>query len=459
MWEFVVPITFAVLTPHSLLPPSVYGLCTQITTAAFSSYLGKLIDKHDRIKVVSSGIVVQAICIAIASIFLWLLLEIPNHEIDDNIFASVYSSLLFIGLLIIASIELLGTTIVDLSVERDWVPELFDDEELALMNSRMRGIDLSTEILGPLIVGGLLSIPQVTPEIGFLSIGAFNFASFFPQFFLLLVVFKKHSFALEKNQSSAKSQTSPSTTSTTATVMQEWNPVVVLKETSSLFIKQPVALVAVSWSMLWMTLLSPHGVVLTSYLKGQGVEDWELSVFRSISAGVGLLGTLCFPYFSSRFGLKAVSQFCITEEGVFLIFAGVCFTLLHLNIANTIMMQLFMVFLVISRFGLHAFGIGELTLLQQGIPEDVRGRVNSFETVLCNLATCIIYTASAIVSDPNQFIWMVWASVISVNIGVLVFAYWNYQWEMKDEEHVHGLGGELDDHINYHSKTTKAKLY
>eukprot|EP01097_Dermamoeba_algensis_P007876 TRINITY_DN5081_c0_g2_i2.p1 TRINITY_DN5081_c0_g2~~TRINITY_DN5081_c0_g2_i2.p1 ORF type:complete len:353 (+),score=78.13 TRINITY_DN5081_c0_g2_i2:174-1232(+) len=324
------------------------------------------------------------------------------------------------------------------------------------MNSRMRGIDLAMEIVGPLVVGGLMSFSNMTAEVGFIYIAAFNFLSFFPQFLLLVTVYTNHTFALAKSPV-IKSDIMTETSSSTSSSIDDWNPMMVMKESWSLFIRQPVSLV-VSWSMLWMTVLSPHGIVLTSYLKGQGVIDWHLSLFRGMGAISGLLGTLSFPSLSQRIGLKTTSQLCIAEEGLMLLLAAVTFSLAYFDIASSVMLQIFMLLVIISRFGLYAFGIGELTLLQQGIPEEVRGRVNSIETMLCNLATVTVYSGAALVSHSDNFIWLVWTSVISINSAAMIFFYWNSQWEIKEEEHVHGDDDELDGHVSCHNKQQRSSI-
>jgi len=208
----------------------------------------------------------------------------------------------------------------------------------------------------------------------------------------------------------------------------EWNPLINIVKGWKLFWKQEVALVSIAFSLLWLTLLSPHDPVLTAYLKTMNYTEWQLGIFRAIGALVGVGGAFIFPYLSAK--LKSV-EFCslnfIWEEGIFLIFAGVMFQLsvsfTDLGFQN-VFRVFFLVFLVISRFGLYGFEVGEIQLLQKGIAEEVRGRVNSVESSLCNLAMLIVYGSSAVIYKPNWFPGLVWGSIFFIWTACVVYTRW-----------------------------------
>lgn len=68
--------------------------------------------------VVGYGIGVQVTCIVVSTIFLKLLLDGMHQSSGLEMFGSVSSILLFVGLLFSSSCGLLGFTLVDLSIER-----------------------------------------------------------------------------------------------------------------------------------------------------------------------------------------------------------------------------------------------------------------------------------------------------------------------------------------------------
>jgi len=77
---------------------------------------------------------------------------------------------------------------------------------------------------------------------------------------------------------------------------------------------------------------------------------------------------------------------------------------------------------------LYGFEVGEISILQQGIPEAVRGRVNSVESSLTSLASLLIFLGGFILSNPDLFIYLVWFSTFFVVSGGLSFIFWFIKW-------------------------------
>jgi len=103
----------------------------------------------------------------------------------------------------------------------------------------------------------------------------------------------------------------------------------------------------------------------------------------------------------------------------------------------TILQILFLVFVTISRCGLYGFEIGEVQMLQQGIPVAQRGEANSVEGSLTSMASMIVYVCGLVVSNPDYFIGLVWGSVFFVGSGMVVYLVWRLRWSMEFEEHTH----------------------
>jgi iron-regulated transporter 1 len=171
MWEFGIPFILITITPNSLIPSSLFGLLISIIRVIFGTTLGNQIDKKDKLKIITWGTMGQAFSIICSSIFLFLLLEIKDPQLKLNIFYTWKSSILFSLLLISSMIGSLAAMLVDISVERKWVPiTIKTDLYLTLINTRMRQIDLITEVSAPFIAGIILSIPGISFFIGFLII-------------------------------------------------------------------------------------------------------------------------------------------------------------------------------------------------------------------------------------------------------------------------------------------------
>ena len=79
---------------------------------------------------------------------------------------------------------------------------------------------------------------------------------------------------------------------------------------------KPYALVIISYAFLWLSVLSPHGVLLTSFLKdGAKASELTIGIFRGLGAFFGLIPTFlflkiknifieCFYYWESPKGLN-----------------------------------------------------------------------------------------------------------------------------------------------------------
>ena len=64
---------------------------------------------------------------------------------------------------------------------------------------------------------------------------------------------------------------------------------------------QPTFAAAIALALLYLTVLS-LGLLMTAYLKAQGLAEAELAIERGIGALTGILATFTFPPMSSRLG-------------------------------------------------------------------------------------------------------------------------------------------------------------
>ena len=124
--------------------------------------------------------------------------------------------------------------------------------------------------------------------IGFYLVALWNVMSFYPEYVLLNQILNKHP---ELNNKKIVSQAAKS------------GFIEKLKKGWSSFIHQPVSLLVVSYALLWISVLSPHGVLLTAFLKGGWLMPEPLiGSFRALGAVFGLSATFIFPHVHKRFG-------------------------------------------------------------------------------------------------------------------------------------------------------------
>ena len=149
--------------------------------------------------------------------------------------------------------------IAQVSVERDWVPKLFPPSELAVVNARFSRIDLICEVFSP-VVGGVF-LATMGPMWGFFLVVLTNLCTFLPEWLLLRRVHYRHRMQLAKRVEPSPNMFSPS-----AYLTFKDNPWFLLASVWAVFVRQPAALLIVSLAMVYFTVLSPHGMLLTAFL-------------------------------------------------------------------------------------------------------------------------------------------------------------------------------------------------
>jgi len=259
----------------------------------------------------------------------------------------------------------------------------------------------------------------------------------------------------------AKDKPKPPSKNKLKAVMQAWPT----------FAAQPsgVPLLVLSYALLYFTVLSPHGVIFTAYLKTRGLAGNTLAIFRAAGALSGVAGMSAFRYGASRLGVRRVCLVQLWILGVAVALASAIYLAEPMEGRGlTLPMGIFLGMIVISRFGLYGFDVGLLQLEQMHVDEKHRGEVGAVESSLCTLGTGAIYIATlATPSGPDAFSWIVVASALFVASGALCYTAWYCFYHEHththgptatsgDEaraHHAHGLHGEHSTH----SHTTQQK--
>jgi solute carrier family 40 (iron-regulated transporter), member 1 len=298
-------------------------------------------------------------------------------------------------------------------------------------------------VAGPLLAGFLILIPATDEQTSFIIVAIFNFVTFLPQYFLLTMVYDANEHLRAPKEQPPSNADSVSRSALAEWWHGEWNPIMNLYNSWDLFMMQPINYLSISFAFLWLTILSPHDVVFTAYLKSQGYTDWELGVFRGVGALFGVASTVAFPWFVEKYGLQWASFIYIFEEAAMVIGASVIFTL-NLKAETQILRFAFLGFILLSRCGLYGFEVGEIQMLQIGIPENVRGRVNSVESSLTSLASLAVFVAGLAFNNPKQFIYLCWGSAAFVALGAFIYLKWNATWKLVLGPHKHSKGADSD---------------
>nr|BFD67504.1 hypothetical protein HAGR004_25260 [Bdellovibrio sp. HAGR004] len=307
-----------------------------------------------------------------------------------------------------------GSSFMDIAIANDLVPSGISEAELTAFNSRFRQVDLFTEVAAPIAAGFLLVMGSSDlPMLGFYLVALWNLISFFPEYGILTSIFHERPDLSEKRIVVSKS----AKVSFLKKLTGGWRS----------FFREPVALVVAAYAILWLSVLSPHGVLLTAFLKdGWKLPEWEIGLFRGLGAVFGLAATVIFPFVEKKIGLIQSSKSFVIYQAITVAIALAFF------FSDSRMGQIgFLAFVLLSRIGVYGFGLGEMQIRQLGIRPSVRGEVNGFASALTGIATLGLFASGVLLPSTNDFVYLIIASVVFVILAALVFSFW--AWRTKDK--------------------------
>lgn len=410
-WDFAVPIVLLKILPNHLRIAALYYLLIRFLSVIILPRLASVIDEKDRQSVVRLGLALQFVGVLLSALSVYSLWNLgdPNPSFSDARFVVVFVFMVLSGL-----IGTLGASLMDISIANDLAPSAFSGSELSKFNSRFRQVDLITEVGAPVLAGILLAFSDSwVPLAGFAAVVVWNLVSFFPEYGILNSVFKELPHLKNKTVQVSKG----AVTSFTQKITEGWQE----------FFKQPVAPSMIAYALLWLSVLSPHGVLLTGFLQdGWKVPEWIIGLFRGSGAFFGLAATLLFPFALKFMNVKKVSGIFLAFQAVMVIAA---YGFFHLG--GPIGQNGFLILILFSRIGLYGFSLGEVQIRQEGIPTDARGRVNGFANALTGIATLVLFGAGAILPTTDDFEYLVLLSVSCVVIALVIYGLWLRKKDLK----------------------------
>jgi len=393
----------------------------------------------------------------------------------------VMGHLLSLTLVIIAGIiEVLGAQLASVAVKKEWVPIVFNDNEdttpnkeqdwekrkilsflcfdinypnisLGFINTSMTNIDLTAAMFGPILSGWILQVmgnDDVTSSMqgGFVVVALFNIISFVPEALLLRRVYNSCADLRDRSvrNNGVTINTSETTESSTENKEETASP-------WSVWYHHPsgLPLLTISLASLYLTALSPSGVVLTSYLVMVGMTPKSIGIFRAVGALSGVTGLGLFSI-ARHWGeddhigfefenedamrsssaksveqLRRVSLAFLLLEVVSVLMAAYSFSQIEtfdtMNESSDDSdtppwhVVLFLGSICVSRAGLYSFDIGALEIQQYIVDERYRNAVGSVEGALCSLVEMGMYLLSILFPNPSQFGFQVGVSATAVS--------------------------------------------
>ena len=196
--------------------------------------------------------------------------------------------------ILLACVEKLCTIMNTVSVERDWVIVIAHTDESALrqMNSQMRRIDLFCKLFSPLVIA---LIDGVSIQVAFLVTFCINTVSMVVEYALIARVYKAVP-APATRKASEGSETQPTS----------WG-LLSFVDNLKIYVSQQAFLPSLSLSMLYLTVLSFAGQMVT-YLLSVGYASTVVGLARMFSTVFELSATWIAPKVMDRLGLQQDSR-------------------------------------------------------------------------------------------------------------------------------------------------------
>ena len=186
-----------------------------------------------------------------------------------------------------------------------------------------------------------------------------------------------------------------------------------------LYFSTPVSLPGLALALLYANNMS-YGGVMTAYVAWRGMPPPLIGLTRGISATIGLLGTIAFKYSSSYLSLQDSGMWAIVWQCAML---GVGFASSWIeetdvaSRASRASLAMLIGGTALSRIGLWTFDMSVTQMMQEQVPENIRGRVGGVQTALCSFFGAFSYVQGLYWSRPEDF-----KSVITVSYGAVVGA-------------------------------------
>lgn len=138
LFEFGAFLFLATIYPGTLLPASVYALVRAFSAVSFSPWIGRFIDRSERLRTVRLSIIGQRVAVTSSCVILFMLARMqPGYILS-------YATLAALSTL--ACIEKFCAIMNTIAVEREWVVIIAEGDETRLRSKR--SLHISVEEYG-----------------------------------------------------------------------------------------------------------------------------------------------------------------------------------------------------------------------------------------------------------------------------------------------------------------------
>jgi len=321
---------------------------------------------------------------------------------------------------------------------------IIEKEWLAQTNVTMRQIDLACKVAAPSLTGFILVLFGDTENdlrIACLFVGVINVLALLVEYECTKRIYRlvpdlsnKKLKASENASNNTNSdellddsslsrlsfsfyETDATRKSKVAVVFRQCFDVIPVPCEWRLYFSQRVAPAGFALALLYLNTLS-FGAMMTSYLVWRNMRLDAVGFWRGISSVVGLLGTLAYHKSVSVISLESTGQWSIMAQFTCLL---LCYASLWVPNNNKTSLAMLICGTCCSRVGLWVFDLSVTQLMQQYVPEDVRGSIGGVQDSLQAFFTLLTFAMGIVVSNPRDFHYFIEVGCSSVGLAAVCF--------------------------------------
>ena len=393
LWSFGLSLLLFKIFPENLTLVAAFGLANCVVSITLGAAVGNWIDSSTRLTAAKFFLIIQNSFVALdcslfAAFFHWEE-EIVAHCGDwIKVVVAIIASFL-------ALVTNLASTGSKIMIERDWIVVIAggDDDRLAKLNTIFRTIDLVCLNLSPVLSGFLFTYTNYA--ITALVILSWNIFSVVCEYSLLISIYNQFGDLANKSVTDTKS----SLVSKVVGSLEGWK----------FYFHHSVRNAGLGLAFLFMTVLG-FDATTWAFALMQCVKEYILSILLAVSALVGILGTLVFPFLRRTFStetagltgmtcLVSALSLCVVSVWLpgspFILYPDRSISLSNSSLSdntesyschkvhpNMTSVSVLLTGIILARFGLWISDLSITQIVQENVQENKRGIIGGVQNSL-----------------------------------------------------------------------------
>lgn len=311
MWMFAGGLFLLEVTPGSLRLAAVYGAALAVTVILCGAPIGRWVDSNSRLRTAQISLSVQNLMVCVCAALLVVITTQRQYFTAWDGWSLILAEA---GVILSACLAQIGTLGCKLAIEKDWIIVICgkDKTTLARMNSVLRTVDLSTEVLAPVIVGTVMTAFGLAA--GGIVIAAWNVGSLLVEYGLLHHLYYsspdlQKSKNVTVNESDKDEEKEGEANDKENQERKRKKRHVIIQRIISAwgawkaYMSHPVRDAGLGLAFLFMTVLAFDNYS-RAFVYESGVTETVLGILTAIASLSGIFGSLAFPVLRKRVGIS-----------------------------------------------------------------------------------------------------------------------------------------------------------